>query len=891
MAKLRRLLLRWANAIRPGRAEPELAREIAAHLALLEEEFVRRGLTRGEARLAARRAFGGVEQTKDRHRDARSFVCLDDVRRDFRHALRSLRRTPGFAVVIILTLALGIGANTAMFTLADALLLRPVAARDPARLIALAAVDVQGHAGGILAPMIDLIRDERLTGPICGFVTPSVIVEVHGRISALPVHAFSGDCFGTLGVRPAAGRLLTTDDERAGAPHVAVLGYDEWTGEYDGQTSALGQTIDVDGAAYRIVGIAQRGFTGVRVGFPARLYIPFGNFSGGLAACFPPRALMPMGVLARLRPDMGMESATAALRARWPAWLRASVPTRFGPLPRERYLHLALRVDSASTGIDDSLRSRFQKPIVALLGLAGLVLLLACVNVANLLLARSGGRRREATIRVALGASSRRLLQSAAIESGLLLAAGAIASVALAYWIDAGLIAIFRSQSRDFAIDLVPDRRVIAFTVALSAAAFVISALVPAWQASRTAAAAMSAASPRVSGDRRRLQRFAVGAQVALSLILLTVGTVFGGMLRALKTAPLGLSLDRVAAAQLSPVPGGYQQGFSAVTYYRTLLDRIEALPAIEAAALSYDALLTDVPAATPVGRRDADIEVPAEQSFVNDSFFSTTQIPLIAGTSFGRADRPDGVRTVVLSEALARALFGSIDAVGRSVRVGSNPLNQSLRVIGVAADAVLSSPRQRQTRVAYLNFWQAGPSFQTYPTLLVRTRGSSAAVVDVLDPVIRAEKHEYVSQIHTLTEQRDMSLVQERLLAALSTAFAALGLALAAVGLYGLLAFSVAQRTGELGIRMALGARRPHIVLLVLRDAGLLVALGAVVGAPCAWGASAFAAARLYEQSVPSLTSTIVAVALVLVVCLFAALLPARRATTVDPLVALRCE
>ncbi|HWF84394.1 MAG TPA: ABC transporter permease, partial [Vicinamibacterales bacterium] len=632
--------------MRPSRAEPDLAREVAAHLAMMEDDFARRGLPRDEARLAARRAFGGVEQTKERHRDARSFVWLDDARRDVQYAARSLRRTPGFTLVAIITLALGIGANTAMFSLADAFMLRPLAVHDPARLITLGASDAQSHALGILAPMVDLIRDEHLLAGVCGLITPSVIVEMHGRMSAVPTHTMTGDCFETLGVEPAIGRLLMREDDRPGAAHVVVLTYDTWVREYGADASAIGDTIDIDGARYRIVGVAQQGFRGVRAGFPARLFIPLGNFSAGLAAYFPPHDRLPIGVIARLPANLTAGGAVAALRTRWHDLLNASAPSQLSAAQRDRYLHRQLSVAELSAGVDDSLRLRFQKPLVALLAIAGVVLLLTCVNVANLLLARSSERRREATIRVALGASTLRLLQGAAIESAVLLAAGAAASLPLAYWVDALLIAIFKSTSPDFAIDIGPDHRVLAFTAGLSAVAFLLFALAPAWRASRVNAASMNAASPLVSGDRRLL-RAATAAQVALSIVLLTVGGLFVGTLRQLRTAPLGLSMDRMIGLQLSPVPGGYRQGFSASGYYRALLDHAGELPDIEGAALSYNAPLNDVPSTTPVGPSGSDVEVIAEQAFVSDSFFSTMQIPLTAGGTFERDDQQAGIRTV----------------------------------------------------------------------------------------------------------------------------------------------------------------------------------------------------------------------------------------------------
>jgi hypothetical protein len=343
------------------------------------------------------------------------------------------------------------------------------------------------------------------------------------------------------------------------------------------------------------------------------------------------------------------------------------------------------------------------------------------------------------------------------------------------------------------------------------------------------------------------------------------------------------MPVERVTTAQLTALPGGYGEGFAPQPYYAALLERVDALPGVASAALSYNALLAPV-AAARVGVAGSDVEVQAEQALVSDAFFTTLQIPLVAGTGFPAQARSGAARGVIVSASLAADLFGNADAVGRAVRLGASPQTQAMPVLGVARDAVLSSPQERNTRVVYLSFWQAGHAFQMYPTLVVRTDGEAAPAAPDLQAAVRAGGREYVSETRTLAGQRDASLVQERLLALVSTAFAAVGLAIAAIGLYGLLGFTVAQRTSEIGVRMALGAGRRRIAAAVVGGAWRLIAAGVAFGAPAAWAASRAAAEAVYGQASTGLVPTAMAVALMFGIGTAAAWRPVRRALRVDP-------
>jgi predicted permease len=596
-----------------------------------------------------------------------------------------------------------------------------------------------------------------------------------------------------------------------------------------------------------------------------------------------------MTVLGRLQSGMSGETVRARLSARWPSWLDATIPPQWTAAQRERYGQRRLRMLPLRGTLDTALRERFETPLLALLAISMLVLVATCVNLAHLSLTRSAARAREMSVRAALGASRARLARGAALESAIILIVGAVAAVAVAFGLDALLVRTFESASPSFSIDVTPNHRSIAFTALVSGATFALFALFPAWRAGRVDSVVLTSASYRGSGRLRGVRRIALVTQVAVTVVLVAAGALCLEAVWRLRTDPLGLSTEGVLSAQLSPLPGGYDGNTAGNVYYQALLDRVAGEPEIEAAALSYHAVLSDAAWSVPAGIPGGDTDVAVDQSFVTEGFFAAMKIPFVAGRTFSGREPGPGAREVVLSEATARALFGTTAVVGRTVRIGRSAVLQSAEVVGVARDAVLSSPKTRNTRVVYLSFWQFGPVVQLYPTLLARARGGTAATADALRRVVAEGGVEYVSRLRTLDDQRDMTLVQERILSRLSAMFAALGLLLAGIGLYALVGLAVTERQAEFGIRRAVGGSAGHVVSLVLRDAFGLVAAGAAVGAPLAWVTGRLGAPVLGAADGASAGSMAVAVLLVLTVALGAAWRPARRASAVDPLLALR--
>jgi predicted permease len=801
--------------------------------------------------------------------------------------MRQLRRSPAFTAAAILSLALGLGANAAIFTLANAILFRPIGAAHPEQLVRIASSEPGGRPGALIAPMVAQIRDEHIFSGLCGFLLPSNTVAVHERIATMSTMTMTGDCFATLGVGAFRGRVLTPADDLAGAPHVAVLSYEFWRREFAGNDAAIGEFVNIEGARYTVVGVAQPGFDGIMVGYPSKIFFPLANFEAGLAAAFPPAPIMPMEVFARLPAALSRQAVTARLEARWPSWLAASVPARLSPLQRDRYLARRLHVTDAATGVDYSLRPRFRQPLIALLAIAALVLLATCVNVANLQLARAADRSRERAVRVALGASRAALIGDAALESLVLLVAGVAAGTLVAYAADRMLVAVFTASAASFSIALMPDVRVAAFAIAIATLAFAIFGIGTAWRSSRADGVVLSG-SARIIGNRGRLREAAVVVQTALTIILVAAAVMFASLLRDLRNAPLGYDADQVIAAQLTPQPGGYANGFAPAPYYRSLLEQVKAMPGVTDAAFANAIPLSSYFLSTKAGVSGNTTEVDVDQSFVTAGFFDAMGIPLIAGRSF-----PDGdaQRSVVISASTATALFGDTGVIGRFVRVGPSPQTQALPIAAVAADVVITNPQRANTRIVYLNQAQFGANQQEWPALIVRQRVAGAIGFEQIAAVVREAGHEYVSQIRSVDDQHAIALSQERLLASVSTAFAVIGLTLVVVGVFGVLSYTVTQRRGEIGLRLALGALRCDVAWLIVRRALLWIGAGAVIGMPAAALGAPVAARLLFGRGVDVTAAIGITAGLLLASAALAVLVPVRRAAALDPLEALRAE
>ena len=776
-----------------------------------------------------------------------------------------------------------------MFALADAILFRPLPVPAPERLVRIDNVD-PADAGrqprAIVASMVDALRTSRVFAGVCGFLTPSTTIDIDGHMAEVSGVIASGDCFETLGVHPALGRLLAPGDDLDGAQKVTAISYDSWLQDFGGRPDILGRTVGMGGEPFRIVGVVERRFPGLLIGFPARVYSPLRQVK------LPPDlsyAALGQTVFARLRDGDTTAGVAARLDAEWPAWLAAAAPGRLSGAARDRYLKRRPRVTSAATGIDYTLRRRFGPPLTALVAIAALVLLVAAVNVANLLLARAANRRRDTAVRLALGATRWQIARRVLVESGIVLVVALAAGVLVAHWCDRLLVAMFRASSPGFTLDVAPDWRALTFASIAAGLAFLVFALGPALSSANVDFTAFQSASTRTIGMHSRARRAVLVAQVAVTLVLVAVGSVFVEALASLRNTPLGVDVEHVLTMQLSPLPGGYPNGAAPSSYYRTLVERVQAVPGVASVSLSAEPPFGTVPRPVDVAAGSPEAPaVSAEEQIITDHFFETMKIPLIAGEDFRPSDTARSDRTVIVSDALARRLFGSEVALGRRIRIGGSPELQTLQIVGIARDAVLSHPQGRNTLILYHNWWQAPILF---PTLVIRTRVDPIAVSAAVRDELQRERHEFPARVRTLEDRFDGAVAQERLLASLSASFSVLSLALAAVGLYGLLAFTVASRTNEIGVRMALGASRRGILQLVVSDALMVVGTGVAIGVPLAWVAVRTASRVLFDAHPSGVLPILSAVALLILSGTMAASAPALRATAVNPVDALRHE
>lgn len=808
---------------------------------------------------------------------------LDGLKRDMQYGARALRRAPVLSSMAVISVALGIGANTAIFSLVYSLLLQPVSGvRAPRELV--------GIEESLPSTILDDLAKQPVFAGVCGVSTPLLTTEMHGDVEPIGILSVTGGCTNTLGVKAELGRLIQPGDDRENGPRVAVLTDSYWRRAFAGRADAMGSIIRIDGVPFTIVGVAEPQFHGVLLGYWPGAMVPAAQDPSGAHVTAGIRHFSWIHALARLRPGVSTERARAWLRSSQQRLLDQSVPSEYQGARRQEYLSQSLNMVSEVGGLDYSLRGRFGRPVTVLQGICVLVLLISCVNLANLLLARHVRRRSEIAVRLAIGASRARIVRQLTIESLLLVSAGTLLGLLLASVADRVLLTAFQSAFIHFSLKPSADGTVLCFAIVLAVATGIGFGLLPACRGSDVSLATS------LKGAGRGMRagaggRLLIAAQVALTLVLVAGSTLFLASLERLHKAPLGFQADGVVEAQLFPVPHGYEN-FSEETYYHDLMERAASLPGVESVSCSNYAPLFGGGSPQQV-RLTSDPLSPGLETgiyWVSEGFLGTMRIPLLSGRDFSRSDRASGPRTAIIARSLAVRLSPDGNVIGRHVRVGTHPENQDLEIIGVAADALLNGPHSEHTAVVYLNIWQHSYSAK-YGVLLARTRNLTPGFVDLLRRTVRSAGHEYVEYARTLDQQLENSLLEERLLAWFASAFGILALVLAATGLYGLLAYHVASRTGEFGIRMALGATRASVRWLVMREALRLVAIGAALGLVVTFLAGRFVENLLYGVRSFEPGPLAAAVAILAGIAAIAAWVPARRACSLEPIEALRHE
>jgi predicted permease len=822
---------------------------------------------------------------------------------DLRCAIRTIRRSPGFSAVIILSLALGIGANTAIFSLINTLLLRELPVRNPGELVQFITQypDPDEPPSNAYAwKYYERFRDETDAFSDLIGVSPARFRLRGDGIDASTVDGayVAGNFFTTLGVRPAIGRLLSPQDDVLGADSaaVAVLSWISWSNRFHGDPAVLGKRFTVEGVQATVIGVAPRGFFGVEVGAAPEVWLPVAMEPLTVHPSRRASGDLPMSVMARIKPGVAIDRASAELQT----------------INRDRIEEIASRGDArwrqatiaavpAAAGIS-RLTFVYARPLFALMAIVGLLLLLACTSVATLLVARGATRQREMAVRVALGAGRLRLVRQVLTESLLLAAAGCLPGIALA---SAGATALMgivtsgRMPGMNSQIEIHPqiDLRVLLFTVAVSLVTGVLFGLAPALSACQ-ASPAVSLRATGAAPDtplRRAIGQGLVVAQVALSIVLLAAAGVFVRQMFSLRNVGLGFERESVLLVSLDSTGSGYD-GRQLAAIYRQLLARLTTIAGVRSATLS---------GTTPVSGGGASrfIEVVGFREMASDrrrvamnwiapKYFETLGTPVLAGRDFSDQDG-GGPLVAIVNQSMARYYFGDRSAIGQFFTFEPQDnrgaaQNQPYQIIGVVGDAKYLNLQEPIRRMVYLNTFQEPRLFSHQFSLRTTVRPEAVAgevrraVRDLLPTVT-------VARVTTLTDQVDASMVPERLIAVLSGFFGALGALLAAIGLYGLLAYTVARRTAEIGIRMAMGETESGVVRMVLKDALGLVAAGLALGAPLAFAAARAAVTFVDNGSVAPARPIALAAATMIAVALLAAFVPARRASRISPMEALR--
>jgi putative ABC transport system permease protein len=811
---------------------------------------------------------------------------LETLWQDARYALRGVRRSPGFTAVAVLSLALGIGANTAIFSLINALMLRMLPVPNPGRLVELLfKAPGQDHFNAFDWQNYEHYRENNhvFSGLIAASDTPFAI---HG--GGLEPETVRGgfvtpNYFPVLGVNPAVGRLIGPEDGSAGSPsNVAVVSWTYWKSRFNSDRAIIGRQIIEGNHPLTIVGVAPSGFVGLEPANPQDIWLPLTARHPSFAAT----AHYWLKLAARLKPGVSIGQARAEMAVLF-QWTNEQ---EFKANGDRTVFNWKIEVQPAGAGLA-SLRDQFGKPTLVLMAVVALLLLIACANVASLLLARGAARQREMAVRVSLGAGRLRLLRQGLTESVLLAASGGLLGTLLAYWGTGALVRIMGSGRLRVELHARPDFVVLLFTAGIALLTGVLFGLAPAWQTFRSTPASSLRETAR-AGETRVRRLFGeslVVAQVAFSVALLSAASLFVRHLSHLEHLDLGFQRDHVLLVDLNAAGSGYNRERLSRAY-QELLGRLEGIPGVRSATMCGFYPMAGVGAMRPATVEGYQAK-PGERRFLSESwvapkYFATFGIPLVMGRDFSFQDqgRP---RVAIVNQTLVRYFFGDGNPIGRHITFDGD--SQPFEIVGVAADAKSGDLREPPLRFVYFNSFQLGSNSSH---LALRTSVEPEAVAGDVRRVVRGLLQTVAAEnVKTLADQVDGAIVPERLSAMLSGLFGALGAVLAALGLYGLLAYTVARRINEIGIRIALGATSTDVTRMVLREALGMSGLGLVIGALIAWWGKRFVASLIPGLPVQSVVPIVFAAAVMVAFALLAAYTPARRATRVDPMEALRYE
>ena len=903
---LREFARRFGMLVRRRQFDEDLEDEMRLHLELRQRERVEAGMSQEDARAAAHRRFGNVTVLRESSHVAWGWEWLEHLAQDVKYGVRAMLRSPGITLVALLSLALGIGANTAIFSLVDTVMLKSLPVREPSRLVLFGDGLDQGISDGFPNPELftyPFYREMQKRNQVFSDVAAafSMTNHMHGFVEGrkesepMTIQLVSGTYFPMLGVDAVMGRTLSEDDDRSEGGHaVAVVSYAWWSRNFARDPAVLDRKLTIGSTVFSIVGVAPREFFGAKVGEAPDIWIPLSmqkdvppGFSGYNDTMYESLHLM-----ARLKPGVTLPEATANANLLFQEILRNSSGV---PLTQENLQKLnATRVELNPMANGFSrLRFQFSEPLKVLMAIVVLVLLISCANIANLLMARSTARVRELAVRQALGAGRSRLIRQLLTESLVLALAGGALGIAFASAVSHFLVRMVSDGREALQLDVPVDLRLLLFTLAVTMATALLFGAVPAFQATRLnlSGSLKDGRSQGSATAKRSLAKTLVVSQVALSLVLLAGAGLFVRSLMNLTNVDTGFSKENVLRFRLDPSSVGYREDARLTDLYRQIEERVKAIPGVRAASISlftFNEGTWNNPIwvqGYPDGHRDTSVH----HNVVGTGYFVTMGIPLLAGRTFGPQDTASSQKVGVIGETMARTLFPSGSPIGQHYGNGGPMKASDVEVIGVVKDVKYNSLSEPAQPGDYRPYTQAVRYLNDFE---VRYTGDPAtAVAAVRQSIHDVDLRLPISEVMTLDEQVARSITNQRLVAQLSAFFGLLAALLSCIGIYGVMSYMVMRRTNDIGIRMALGADRFHVRWQVMHEALALVAAGIAIGIPVVLIGDRLISSMLFGLGATDAVSLFAALGLLSVVAAIAGYLPARRASLIDPMVALRHE
>jgi predicted permease len=896
--------------------EHDLDKEILFHVESQVADKMRSGISETEARRLTRLEFGGTEQIKEDCRESRKTMWFESLLQDVRYGLRQLRRSPGFTFTAVLSLALGIGANTAIFTLLNAILLRPLPVQKPSELLLFGNGQAQGSTNSIPDGNTRLFsysffhdlrqKDTSFSGVAAvdssHFVTKASIAGA--AYQTAHVDLVSGSYFSVLGVPAFLGRTLGESDDGAGdAAPFAVASYSWFQRQFNGDPSALGKTIRIQSHDYTLVGVARPGFFGYTVGESTDLWIPLSMekaFSrpgwNGLGDKF----FQSLYLIGRLKPGVSVTQANIESNLLFKQILRSYLGSEPPQKQLDDIAHASIQLTPGGRGVS-YLRYAFSAPLKILSAIVALVLLIACANIANMLLARGVARTREVAVRMALGASRRRIVLQLLTESLLLAFMGAAAGIALAWKASVVLLSMATPGPNPVPLNLTPDMTVLGFTLGIAVMTALLFGMLPAFRAAELefTPALKDGRGSSSSTTRGALARSLIVGQIAVSVVLLVVAGLFVRSLIHLSDIDTGFDRHNVLIFSLDSstanLPRGTAAEIRSVQLQEQIEDRVRNIPGVQADGFAFFTFnqggWTDQVLFQGIPRTQSN----GGETFFNitgKGYFSTMGIQLVEGRLFNAQDTQTGNKVAVINETMARRFFPNGSAIGHRFGIGETPDHPGEKeVIGVVKDAKYSSLGEGKLMAAYFPCTQNPGFFGNFAVRYAPGANRQEVISRTRHAISEVNPNILVNNVGTLEEQVDGSIVTQSLIARLSSFFGIIAVFLGCIGIYGLLSYSVARRTSEFGVRLALGARSQMLLWMILRECLLLLAIGLAVGVPIALSSTRIVKSLLYELSPVDPTAISIAIAIVSAMTIAAAWVPARRASKIDPMQALRTE